>query len=44
MIDAALAAGVKLFIFSSLPSFINKTNGEIKNIHHCKLSSKERYH
>ncbi|KAJ9091625.1 hypothetical protein QFC20_007588, partial [Naganishia adeliensis] len=34
MIDAALAAGVKLFIFSSLPSSINKTNGEIKNIHH----------
>lgn len=38
MIDAAIAAGVKLFIFSSLPSFINKSNGEIKNVIHCKPS------
>jgi hypothetical protein len=36
MVDAAIAAGVKLFIYSSLPNFIKKTNGEIKNVHHCK--------
>lgn len=36
MVDAAVASGVKLFIFSSLPSFIKATNGEIKNVHHCK--------
>ncbi|KAI5451860.1 hypothetical protein NCC49_001162 [Naganishia albida] len=34
MVDAAVASGVKLFIFSSLPSFIKATNGEIKNVHH----------
>jgi hypothetical protein len=35
MIDAAIATGVKLFIFSSLPSYMEKTNGKIHNVHHC---------
>ncbi|KAJ9125686.1 hypothetical protein QFC22_000649 [Naganishia vaughanmartiniae] len=34
MIDAGVAAGVKLFIFSSLPSPENKSKGAISNVHH----------
>ena len=35
MIDAGVAANVKLFIFSSLPSFEHASNGTIRNVHHC---------
>lgn len=36
MIDAGVAAGVKLFIYSSLPGFAKLSNGKIKNVHHCE--------
>lgn len=36
MIDAGVAAGVKLFIFSSLPSYIDISHGKVSRVHHCK--------
>jgi hypothetical protein len=38
MVDAAVEAGVKLFIYSSLPEFAKFTHGNLKNVHHCKSS------
>ncbi|KPV78263.1 uncharacterized protein RHOBADRAFT_65887 [Rhodotorula graminis WP1] len=34
LVDAALAAGVRLYIYSSLPSFDKASNGKYKNVHH----------
>lgn len=36
MIDAAIAAGVDLFIFSSLPSPSKWSGGKYTQVHHCK--------
>jgi hypothetical protein len=36
MVDAAVEAGVPLFIYSSLPGFDKFSHGELKNVHHCK--------
>jgi hypothetical protein len=35
MIDAGIEAGVKLFIFSALPSFKKYSNGKYVNVYHC---------
>lgn len=37
MVDGGVEAGVKLFIYSSLPGFDKFTHGKLKNVHHCKL-------
>jgi hypothetical protein len=39
MIDAALEAGVKLFIFSALPSPKKASGGKYTQVHHCKSRS-----
>jgi hypothetical protein len=36
MIDAAIAAGVDLFIFSSLPSPSKWSGGKYTQVHHCE--------
>ena len=35
LVDAAAAARVRLYIYSSLPSFDKASNGNYKNVHHC---------
>lgn len=36
MINAAIAAGVDLFIFSSLPSPTKWSGGKYTQVHHCE--------
>jgi NmrA-like family len=37
MIDAAIEAGVKLFIFSGLPSVKKQSGGKYSHVDYCKL-------
>jgi hypothetical protein len=44
MVDAAVEAGVPLFIYSSLPAFDKFTHGKVKNVHHCKSGEASMAH
>lgn len=39
MIDAAVEAGVELFIFSSLPPIAKLSGGKYTRVHHCESTS-----